>query len=70
MATREARYDRAMDWYVGFVREWAADARPFPPTDVSGQRVLELGCGLGELSRHLAGRGASVTAVDLSTRMV
>ena len=29
MASREARYDRATDWYVGFARDWAAEARPF-----------------------------------------
>jgi 2-polyprenyl-3-methyl-5-hydroxy-6-metoxy-1,4-benzoquinol methylase len=67
---REARYDRAADWYVGFSRDWAADARPFLPNDLSGQRVLDMGCGLGELSRLLASRGASVTSVDLSTKML
>jgi SAM-dependent methyltransferase len=70
MAVGGARYDRAADWYVGFAREWAAEARPFVPSDVSGQRVLDLGCGLGELSRHIAGLGASVTAVDLSAKML
>ena len=70
MAVREARYDGAADWYVGFARDWAADARPFLPGDVSGQRVLDMGCGLGELSRVLAHRGASVTAVDLSAKML
>jgi SAM-dependent methyltransferase len=70
MAIREARYDGATDWYVGFARDWAADARPFLPTDLSGQQVVEMACGLGELSRELASRGAAVTAVDLSTKML
>jgi SAM-dependent methyltransferase len=70
MTAREARYDAAADWYVGFSRDWAADARPFLPGDVSGQRVVDMGCGLGDLSRLMASRGASVTAVDLSARML
>jgi SAM-dependent methyltransferase len=70
MAVREARYDRAADWYVGFARDWAAEARPFLPSDLSGQQVLEMGCGLGELSRLLASQGALVTAVDLSASML
>src|SRR6478735_7588393 len=70
MGIREARYDRATDWYVDFARDWAAEARPFLPDDLSGQRVLEMACGLGELSRLLASRGASVTAVHLPTKML
>lgn len=70
MVAREARYDRVTDWYVGFARSWAADARPFLPRDVSGLRVLDMACGLGELSRHLAGQGAAVTAVDISANML
>jgi len=70
MALREARYDRATDWYVGFARDWAAEAHPILPNDLSGQHVLDMACGLGELSRLLASRSASVTAVDLSTNML
>lgn len=70
MAVREARYDRATDWYVGFARDWAAEALPFLPGDLSGRHVLDMACGLGELSRLLASRGASVTAVDLSANML
>ncbi|HEX4473364.1 MAG TPA: class I SAM-dependent methyltransferase [Nocardioides sp.] len=70
MGGREARYDRATDFYVGFARAWAADARPFLPADLSGRRVLDMACGLGELSRLMADRGASVTGVDLSSRML
>jgi 2-polyprenyl-3-methyl-5-hydroxy-6-metoxy-1,4-benzoquinol methylase len=70
MAVREARYDRAAQWYVGFAREWAAEARPFLPPDLSGQRVVDLGCGLGDLSRLMAEQGATVTGVDLSANML
>ena len=70
MAIRGARYDPVADWYVGFTRHWGTEARPLMPNDLSGQRVLEMACGLGELSRLLAGRGASVTAVDISTEML
>lgn len=70
MGMREARYDAAADFYVDFIRDWAAEARPFLPSDLSGQRVLDMGCGLGELSRHLARSGAVVTAVDLSATML
>jgi len=38
--------------------------------DVSGVRVLDCGCGEGRFARQLAGRGASVTAFDLSERMI
>ena len=38
--------------------------------DVSGRRVLDLGCGEGAYSRALAGRGARVTGIDGSARLV
>lgn len=38
--------------------EWVA---PLP-----GERVLELGCGIGRLARELAVRGAHVTGIDTS----
>jgi 2-polyprenyl-3-methyl-5-hydroxy-6-metoxy-1,4-benzoquinol methylase len=39
--------------------------------DVSGRRVLDLGCGAGQLALHLAERGAAeVIGVDLSERML
>jgi SAM-dependent methyltransferase len=70
MVAREARYDRITDWYAGFAQDRSTDARPFLESDLSGQRVLDLACGLGELSRLLASQGASVTAVDLSANML
>jgi SAM-dependent methyltransferase len=39
--------------------------------DVAGARVLDLGCGAGQLAHHLAGRGAAeVVGVDVSERML
>jgi SAM-dependent methyltransferase len=39
--------------------------------DVAGCRVLDLGCGAGQLAHHLATRGAAeVVGVDLSERML
>lgn len=38
--------------------------------DISGKRLLDLGCGLGEAAVYFAQRGADVTAVDLSPGML
>ena len=41
---------------------WLTEACGLRP----GVRILECGCGTGVFTRHLAGTGASVTAVDIS----
>lgn len=38
--------------------------------NVAGLQVLDLGCGQGYFSRLLASRGARVTGIDISTRLV
>jgi 2-polyprenyl-3-methyl-5-hydroxy-6-metoxy-1,4-benzoquinol methylase len=38
--------------------------------DVSGRRVLDLGCGEGAYSRELGRRGARVTGIDGSSRLI
>ena len=38
--------------------------------DVKGKLILDAGCGDGYLSRKLARLGASITAVDLSEKML
>ena len=38
--------------------------------DVSGLRILDLGCGNGYFAREMARRNARVTGVDLSPRMI
>jgi magnesium-protoporphyrin O-methyltransferase len=40
------------------------------PVDLSGARVLDAGCGTGQLTTALADRGADVTAVDISPALV
>src|SRR5919204_3462925 len=83
--TRVSEYDQYAAEYAEYTswREQAlTDADPagdpfgILPTllallgDVSGQDVLDAGCGEGYLSRILAARGARVTCVDLSPRLV
>jgi SAM-dependent methyltransferase len=53
-------------WCPERLRE--ADARLLG--DVSGRRVLELGCGAAAAGRWLAGQGARVVAMDLSAGML
>ena len=40
------------------------------PADLHGARVLDAGCGTGAASAELAARGADVTAIDISPRLV
>lgn len=37
------------------------------PSMLAGKTVLDLGCGVGHAARFMAGRGATVTGVDVST---
>jgi SAM-dependent methyltransferase len=72
-------HGRSFDW--GRTSEDYARYRPGYPTSfyerivalgigVSGQRVLDLGCGTGNVARELARRGCKVTGVDISERQV
>jgi 2-polyprenyl-3-methyl-5-hydroxy-6-metoxy-1,4-benzoquinol methylase len=47
---------------AGGVLEWLA-AQP-------GERILDLGCGDGQLTKQIADTGASVVGVDASPQMV
>jgi len=68
MAQALARYDEFAAWY----EQWIADARPLIASHpgllpaVVGERVLDMACGQGRMSRHLAGLGAEVVGVDIS----
>ena len=72
MTGSQARYDEFAEWY----EQWSSDVPPvitvqqglMPP--VAGDRVLDIGCGQGRMSRHLAGLGAQVTGVDVSAAML
>jgi SAM-dependent methyltransferase len=74
-------YDAYADQYEAFVakRERAGpEADPYgllPPLldllgDIAGRQVLDAGCGEGYLARALAARGAHVTGIDLSPRLI
>jgi 2-polyprenyl-3-methyl-5-hydroxy-6-metoxy-1,4-benzoquinol methylase len=60
MAQALARYDEFAAWY----EQWIADARPLIASHpglvpaVAGEQVLDMACGQGRMSRHLAGLGA------------
>ena len=40
------------------------------PDDLSGQRVLDAGCGTGAMTQILAERGAEVVAIDISPALI
>ena len=40
------------------------------PSDLTGKRVLDAGCGAGQMTEELARRGAEVVAVDISPSLV
>jgi SAM-dependent methyltransferase len=53
-----------VDWFDEFLD------RHIDPHDLTGLRVLDLGCGAGDLARRLHDRGADVHAVDGSRRLL
>ena len=65
-----SRYDIHADWFIEYTRDWESQSASFLPVDLAGQRVLDLASGWGQLSRELAARGASVTAVELASPLV
>jgi 2-polyprenyl-3-methyl-5-hydroxy-6-metoxy-1,4-benzoquinol methylase len=68
------------DWFSEIDRRFIDASRPYltaqrpfdriMPNDLQGQRVLEIGCGMGLHSLELARRGAEVHAVDLTENAV
>jgi SAM-dependent methyltransferase len=70
-------WDTIADWYAERVRtgsamhEFARDVLLDKlPADLSGQRILDLGCGEGLITRALAARGGAVVGIDPSPRMI
>jgi len=73
-----AAWDRAADAYTHgqttgrdyYRYDFLGPAQAALCGDVSGLRVLDVGCGSGYLAREMARRGAHVTAIDISPRMI
>jgi SAM-dependent methyltransferase len=67
-----ARYDEFSEWY----EQWIGDTPPLIAAQpgllpvVTGERVLDIACGQGRMSRYLAGLGADVVGVDISAAML
>jgi SAM-dependent methyltransferase len=55
------------DWYR---YEFLGPAQVALCGDVRGLRVLDVGCGSGYMAREMAGRGARVSGIDISPRMI
>ena len=76
MSTQQgpARYDPITDFYLGVVGTGASD----PSTaallallgEVRGERVLDIACGHGRITRELARRGGQLTGVDISRNLL
>jgi SAM-dependent methyltransferase len=78
VAALAAEWDR---WHLEHERGEAESAEPTPLAvwrelaklylpDLAGARVVDVGCARGGFARYLEGRGAEVTAVDLSPAAV
>lgn len=77
MSAKPDVYDDYADQYADWVGQNAPESSdPFLPHlldtigEVDGLRVLDAGCGEGYLARMLAQRGANVTGVDISPRLI
>lgn len=72
----EASYDAMAAWYdqlvesTPFYQEMVLPSLLALVGEVSGQRVCDLACGQGMVSRALARRGARVTGVDIATQLL
>jgi 2-polyprenyl-3-methyl-5-hydroxy-6-metoxy-1,4-benzoquinol methylase len=69
-------YDEIADWYDECIRardsladrvgQWALEQTG----DLAGQQLCDLACGQGLMARYLARRGARVTGIDLSEKLL
>ena len=74
----EKEWSNAVEYWVDFVRlgkDYYRDELNNPATfkllgNVRGRLVLDLACGEGYNTRILAGKGAEVTGVDFSEKMI
>lgn len=75
---RETHWDRVSGWYDDLLSNKGSDHHEkvlIPGTlrllnPGPGQRILDIACGQGILSRAIAARGASVTAIDASPGLI
>ena len=71
-----ASYDEIAEWYDEQLRSGSLIHDLVVPTllglvgDISGRQVCDLACGQGVVARQLAERGAVVTGIDLSARLL
>jgi SAM-dependent methyltransferase len=70
-------WDDIADWYADRLRsgsamhDFARDVLLAAlPADLTGQRALDVGCGEGLITRALAARGAGVTGIDPTSRLI
>jgi SAM-dependent methyltransferase len=71
VAQTQARYDEFAEWYEQWISDApliAAQAGLLPA--VTGDRVLDIACGQGRMSRYLATLGADVAGIDISAAML
>jgi SAM-dependent methyltransferase len=72
VAQTQARYDEFAEWYEQWISDAplliAAQAGLLPA--VTGDRVLDIACGQGRMSRYLAMLGADVAGIDISAAML
>ncbi|HKV84776.1 MAG TPA: class I SAM-dependent methyltransferase, partial [Ktedonobacterales bacterium] len=72
----DAPYDDYAEWYDRYVRDEAIYRDVVLPSmlaligEVAGEKVLDLACGQGWLTRELARREARMTGVDVSAELL
>ena len=72
MAQTQARYDEFAEWYHDWIDgkgPLIAEHADLLPA-VTAERVLDIACGQGRMSRYLASLGADVTGIDISAAML